>query len=106
MKLEDEKAILPGFNEREMELVKKALTEVVTRRVEKVKSLPDAPVLLSDEFNQKTIHEKWDEGGITILSPKEKLSQKEIKEKLQDPNLSSDEKNKLVEMLYEGIEIK
>ena len=106
MKLEDEKAILPGFNEREMELVKKALTEVVTRRVEKVKSLPDAPVPLLDEFNQKTIHEKWDEGGITILSPKEKLSQKEIKEKLQDPNLSSDEKNKLVEMLYEGIEIK
>ena len=94
------------FTEEELKLIKKALTEVVTRRVEKVKSLPDAPVPLSDEFNQKTIHEKWDEGGITILPPKEKLSKKEIKEKLQDPNLSSDEKNKLVEMLYEGIEIR
>ena len=103
---DSESLILPGFTDEEMELVKKALTEVVTRRVEKVKSLPDAPVPLSDEFNQKTIHEKWDEGGITILPPKEKLSKEEIKEKLRDPNLPSDEKNELLELLYEGIEVK
>ena len=53
MKRENEVAFLSGFTDEEMELVKKALTEVVTRRVEKVKSLPDAPVPLSDEFNQK-----------------------------------------------------
>lgn len=41
------------FTEEELELIKKALTEVVTRRVEKVKSLPDAPFETSDEFNQK-----------------------------------------------------
>ena len=41
------------FTEEELELIKRALTEVVTRRVEKVLSLPDAPVETSDEFNQK-----------------------------------------------------
>lgn len=41
------------FTEEELELIKRALTEVVTRRAEKVKSLPDAPVPLSDEFEQK-----------------------------------------------------
>ena len=50
---DSESLILPGFTDEEMELVKKALTEVVTRRVEKVLSLPDAPVETSDEFNQK-----------------------------------------------------
>ena len=67
---------------------------------------PDQFEIIDDMSDQKTIHEKWDEGGITILPPKEKLSKEEIKEKLRDPNLPSDEKNKLVEMLYEGIEIK
>ena len=55
--------------------------------------------------DQKTIHEKWEEGGITILPPK-KPSKKQIKEKLRDPNLPNEEKNELVEKLYEGIEIK
>ena len=41
------------FTEEELELIKKALTEVVTRRVEKVESLPEAPFETSDEFNQK-----------------------------------------------------
>lgn len=41
------------FTEEELKLIKKALTEVVTKRVEKVVSLPDAPVETSDEFNQK-----------------------------------------------------
>ena len=54
---------------------------------------------------QKTIHEKWEDGGITILPPK-KLTKKQIKEKLRDPNLSSDEKNELLELLWEGIEVK
>lgn len=55
--------------------------------------------------DQKTIHEKWEESEITILPPK-KLTKKEIKEKLQDPSLSSDEKNELVELLYECIDVK
>ena len=41
------------FTEEELELIKKALTEVVTRRVEQVMSLPDAPFETSDEFNQE-----------------------------------------------------
>ena len=41
-----------------------------------------------------------------FLPPKEKLSKEEIKEKLRDPNLPSDEKNELLELLYEGIEVK
>ena len=41
------------FTEEELELIKKAFAEVVTRRVEKVLSLPDAPFETSDEFNQK-----------------------------------------------------
>ena len=41
------------FTEEELKLIKTALTEVVTKRVEKVVSLPDAPVETSDEFNQK-----------------------------------------------------
>ena len=41
------------FTEEELELIKKAFAEVVTRRVEKVLSLHDAPVETSDEFNQK-----------------------------------------------------
>ena len=53
MKREDENALLSDFTEEELELIKKALTEVVTRRVEKVNSLPEAPFEPSDEFNQK-----------------------------------------------------
>ena len=53
MKRENEVAFLSDFTEEELELIKKALTVVVERRVEKVKSLPDAPFELSDEFNQK-----------------------------------------------------
>ncbi len=36
----------------------------------------------------------------------EKLTKKEILDRLKDPNLSSEEKDKLIEMLYEGIDIK
>ena len=48
---------------------------------------------------QKTIHEKWEDDGITILPPKEIMKQ------LQDPNKSSEEKADLIEKLYEGIDI-
>ena len=61
--------------------------------------------IIDDNIGQKTIHEKWEEGGITILPPK-KLTKKEIKEKLRDPNLSDDEKNELLELLWEGIDVK
>lgn len=55
---------------------------------------------------QKTIHEKWEDDGITILPPKEeKLTKKEIMKQLQDPNKSSEEKADLVEKLYGGIDI-
>ena len=53
MKKENEKTTPSDFTEEELELIKKAFAEVVTRRVEKVKSLPDAPFETSDEFNQK-----------------------------------------------------
>ena len=36
----------------------------------------------------------------------EKLSKEEILERLRDPDLSSEEKAELMEMLYEGIDIK
>lgn len=35
-----------------------------------------------------------------------KLTEKEILEQLKDPNLSDEEKDKLMELLYEGIDIK
>lgn len=41
MKREVEMELLSDFTEEELELIKKALTEVVTKRVEKVKSLPE-----------------------------------------------------------------
>ena len=53
MKREVEMELPSDFTEEELKLIKKALNEVVTRRVEKVESLPDAPVETSDEFNQK-----------------------------------------------------
>ena len=53
---------------------------------------------------QKTIHEKWEDGEISII-PKKKLSEKEIKEKLKDTTLTSEEKNELLEMLWEGIPV-
>ena len=34
------------------------------------------------------------------------MTEKEILEKLRDPNLSNDEKNALIEQLYDGIEIR
>ena len=52
---DSEISILPDFTNKRMKLIKKALTEVVTRRVEKVKSLPNASVPLSDEFNKKIL---------------------------------------------------
>jgi hypothetical protein len=54
---------------------------------------------------RKTIHEKWEEGGITVL-PHEKLTKKEILKKLKDPDLTAEEKAKLTEKLYEGIDVK
>ena len=53
---------------------------------------------------QKTIHEKWEDDEINITPPK-KLSKKEIKPKLQDTNLTSEEKNELLEMLWDGIPV-
>lgn len=56
---------------------------------------------------QKTIHEKWEESEITILPPREKkLTKKEIMRRLGDPNLPGEEIAKLIELLYEGIDIK
>ena len=55
--------------------------------------------------DQKTIHEKWEEGGITILPPK-KLTKKEIREKLRDPSLPDEERYKLMDLLWEGIDVK
>ena len=73
--------------------------------------------------DQKTIHEKWEEGGITVLPPKEKLTkfesyenmlkrveakerEKQIKKKLKDPNLSDEEREELMDLLWEGIDVK
>ena len=55
---------------------------------------------------KKTIQEKWEEGEITILPPKEKLAKEEILEKLRNPTLPNDKKNELMDLLYEGIDIK
>ena len=55
--------------------------------------------------DRKTIHEKWNDSEITILPPKE-LTREEIKEKLRDPNLSNDEKNNLLELLWKDISVK
>ena len=66
---------------------------------------PEHFAIIDDNTEQKTIHEKWEDSEITILPPKEKLTKAQIKEKLRDPNLPNEEKNELVEKLYEGIEI-
>lgn len=50
---EGEISILPDSYEQELELIKKALTEVVTRRVEKIESLPDVPFTPSEAHMQK-----------------------------------------------------
>ena len=57
-----------------------------------------------NQDEQKTIFEKWENDEITILPPKK--SKKEILKELRDPNTPESEKAKLLEMLYEGIDIK
>ena len=57
-----------------------------------------------NQDEQKTIFEKWKNDEITILPPKK--SKKEILKELRDPNTPEQEKAKLLEMLYEGIDIK
>ena len=57
-----------------------------------------------NQDEQKTIFEKWENDEITILPPKK--SKKEILKELRDPNTPEQEKAKLLEMLYEGIDIK
>ena len=54
--------------------------------------------------DQKTIFEKWEEDEITILPPKK--SKKEILKELRDPDTPEAEKDKLMDMLYEGIDVK
>lgn len=41
------------FSKEELELIKKALTQVMEERINKVESLPDAPFTPSEEFEQK-----------------------------------------------------
>ena len=57
-----------------------------------------------NQDEQKTIFEKWENDKITILPPKK--SKKEILKELRDPDTPEQEKAKLLEMLYEGIDIK
>ena len=57
-----------------------------------------------NQDEQKTIFEKWENDEITILPPKK--SKKEILKELRDPNTPESEKAKLLEMLYEGIDVK
>ena len=57
-----------------------------------------------NQDEQKTIFEKWENDEITILPPKK--SKKEILKELRDPDTPESEKAKLLEMLYEGIDIK
>ena len=57
-----------------------------------------------NQDEQKTIFEKWENDEITILPPKK--SKKEILKELRDPNTPEQEKAKLLEMLYEGIDVK
>lgn len=40
------------------------------------------------------------------MKTNEELTKKEILKKLRDPNLTTEEKNKLLEKLYEDIDIK
>ena len=57
-----------------------------------------------NQDEQKTIFEKWENDEITILPPKK--SKKEILKELRDPDTPESEKAKLLEMLYEGIDVK
>ena len=57
-----------------------------------------------NQDEQKTIFEKWENDEITILPPKK--SKKEILKELRDPDTPEQEKAKLLEMLYEGIDVK
>ena len=57
-----------------------------------------------NQDEQKTIFEKWENDEITILTPKK--SKKEILKELRDPDTPEQEKAKLLEMLYEGIDVK
>ena len=57
-----------------------------------------------NQDEQKTIFEKWENDEITILPPKK--SKKEILKELRDPNTPEQEKAKLMNMLYEGIDVK
>ena len=57
-----------------------------------------------NQDEKKTIFEKWENDEITILPPKK--SKKEILKELRDPDTPEQEKAKLLEMLYEGIDVK
>ena len=57
-----------------------------------------------NQDEQKTIFEKWENDEITIRPPKK--SKKEILKELRDPDTPESEKAKLLEMLYEGIDVK
>ena len=57
-----------------------------------------------NQDEQKTIFEKWEEDEITILPPKK--SKKEILKELRDPDTPEAEKDKLMNMLYDGIDVK
>ena len=54
---------------------------------------------------KKSIHEKWNDSEITILPPIEPTKE-EIKEALRDTDLSDDEKDKLLELLWEDLDVK
>lgn len=57
-----------------------------------------------NQDEEKTIFEKWENDEITILPPKK--SKKEILKELRDPDTPEQEKAKLMNMLYEGIDVK
>ena len=62
--------------------------------------------LLNKRPKQKSIEEKWEGSEISILPPKGKgEDKKEVKKLLANPSTSPEEKARLIEKLYENIDI-